>query len=82
MNKTYCLSDIKPGQQAEIEEVKAPGTMKRRFLDIGLISGTKVECIGSSPLGDPSAYLLRGAVMAIRSDDCQGVKVRHIASSM
>lgn len=46
-----------------------------RLLDIGLIENTDVECIGTSPGGDPSAYLIRGAVIAIRSEDCSGILI-------
>lgn len=42
-------------------------------MDIGLIEGTPVECVGISPLGDPSAYLIRETVVAIRHTDGKGV---------
>lgn len=44
-------------------------------MDIGLIEGTKVECVGISPLGDPSAYLIRETVVAIRHRDGKGVRI-------
>ena len=28
-----------------------------------------------SPLQDPSAYLIRGAIIAIRKDDCKDIEV-------
>ncbi len=30
----------------------------------------------AKPLGDPCAYLIRGAVIAIRSEDCRGILVQ------
>lgn len=69
------LKDIEPGEHARIAELKITGCMRRRLLDIGLISGTDVECIGRSPCGDPSAYMIRGAVIAIRSDDCEKILI-------
>ena len=48
----------------------------RRLLDIGVISGTRVKCVLKSPLGDPTAYLIRGAVMALRKEDCLDVMVK------
>ena len=68
-----CLNDIKPGQTAVVQSLRAHGSMRRRLLDIGLVEGTRVECVGVSPLGDPSAYLIRGAVIAIRAADCRDV---------
>lgn len=70
------LNDIKPGCCAVVTGISTAGSMRRRLLDIGLVEGTRVECIGRSPGGDPSAYLIRGAVIAIRAADCCGVLVR------
>lgn len=75
MKEFYCLNDIKPGDRVRIRELTAQGSIRRRLLDIGLVKDTEVECIGKSPLGDPCAYLIRGAVIAIRSEDCSGILV-------
>ena len=76
MNTTLCLNDITPGQTAVIKQLNINGSMRRRLLDIGLIDGTKVACVGKSVLGDPSAFLIRGAVIAIRSEDCKNILIR------
>lgn len=65
------------GERAVVETLRAHGSMRRRLLDIGLVQGTNVECVGRSPLGDPAAYLIRGAVIAIREADCRDVIVRR-----
>ncbi len=75
MEKCIPLCNIKPGERAVVQKVLTSGTMRRRFHDIGLIKSTQVECVGQSPSGDPSAYLIRGAVIAIRADDCKTVLV-------
>ena len=43
--------------------------------DLGLIENTRVVCLGRSPMGDPSAYLIRGTVIALRRCDCCGIRV-------
>ena len=68
MKKEICLNDIQPGEKAVVRELRSDGSIHRRLLDIGLVRGTKVECVGKSPGGDPGAFLIRGAVIAIRSD--------------
>lgn len=73
MSQQRCLNDICPGQSAIVSELHATGSMRRRLLDIGLIKNTPVECLGRSPGGDPSAFLIRGAVIAIRSEDCEDI---------
>jgi ferrous iron transport protein A len=50
--------------------------MRRRLQDLGLVEGARVECVGRSPGGDPSAYLICGAVIAIRAQDGRNVLVR------
>ena len=76
MNEPHYLSDLAPGQRGTVRALGATGAMRRRMLDIGLAPGTEVECLGRSPAGDPSAYLLRGAVIAIRASDGRDVLLR------
>ena len=71
------LYDIKPGERAKIDELCMDGSMRRRLLDIGLVKDTLVECVGRSAGGDPSAYLIRGAVIAIRSEDSKNILITH-----
>ncbi len=70
-----CLNEIKPGETAAVRSLRAHGGMRRRLLDIGLVEGTLVECVGVSPMGDPAAYLIRGAVIAIRAADSRNVLI-------
>lgn len=69
------LNELKQGETAIVNKVMTEGSMRRRFCDIGLIEGTKVECVCISPQGDPKAYLIRGAVIAIRNRDSNSVIV-------
>lgn len=69
------LSDIDVGEKSKIKQLNTNNSIKRRLLDIGLVEDTEVECIGRSPLGDPSAFLIRGAVIAIRSEDSRKILI-------
>lgn len=75
MSQLLHLDQIRPGERAIVKELCTTGEMRRRLLDIGLIENTDVECLGRSPSGDPSAFLIRGAVIAIRSEDCAGILI-------
>ena len=72
------LSDLQPGETAVVQKILTEGGMRRRLLDLGLCECAKVKCVGKSPLGDPSAYLICGAVIAIRAADARCVIVRGI----
>lgn len=73
MEKQRFLSDLAPGQGAVVRALQTRGELRRRLLDLGLIPGTRVTCLGQSPAGDPAAYRIRGAVIALRRVD--GAKI-------
>ncbi|MDD2418678.1 MAG: FeoA family protein [Oscillospiraceae bacterium] len=75
MNFYNSLSELKRGQTAKVKALSVTGSMRRRLQDIGLIEGTRVECLQMSPGGDPIAYLIRGAVIALRSEDSSNIQV-------
>lgn len=75
MQGVISLSDIDVGQSVIVKKLASSGSIRRRFLDIGLVSGTRVTCLMKSPCGDPTAYLIRGAVIAIRRKDAADVLV-------
>ena len=72
-----CLSDISPGQSIFVTAVTTDRAMRRRLFDIGLVPGTRVTCVGKSPMGDPAAFLIRGAVIALRLKDCENITVNE-----
>ena len=74
-DEIYPLSKVPEGQTAVVRELRSTGSMRRRLLDIGLVEGTNIECLQKSPAGDPVAYLIRGAVIALRSEDSAAVQV-------
>ncbi len=78
MEHTVCLSDLRPGQRGIVQALHSTGAIRRRLLDIGLIENTDVECLGRSPGGDPAAFLIRGAVIAIRDQDGRAVLLRTV----
>lgn len=79
MNDIKSLDEMRPGEQAGIAAVAGKPAIRRRLIDIGLVEGTKIECVGKSPFGDPKAFLVRGAVIAIRSEDCKNILIKKEA---
>ena len=67
------LKDLKVGQKIKICSLLSKGSIRRRLRDIGLIEDTEVECLFKSPAGDPTAFLIRGAVIALRSEDSSNI---------
>ncbi len=75
MDNIRKLSEIMPGETVMVKENNSCGSIRRRLMDIGLVENATVECVGRSPLGDPSAYLIMGAVIAIRFRDSANILV-------
>ena len=67
------LCELCVGQCGRVEKLVFEGSMRRRLLDVGIAPGTVVTCVGKSPFGDPSAYLVRGCEIAIRRTDARKV---------
>jgi len=78
MKKINQLNHLEEGQSACVRALTLHGAIRRRLQDIGLIQGTKVKCLRKSPLGDPVAYSVCGAVIAIRTVDASRVLVEDV----
>ena len=77
MNELISMDSLRVGEKAIVDNISRESKMRRRFFDIGLTKDSNVECVGVSPMGDPKAYLIKGAVIAIRAADSIGVLVRR-----
>jgi DtxR family Mn-dependent transcriptional regulator len=71
------LADVAPGQMARVLGINSSlqGPQRRRLLDLGLVPGTVVEAELASAGGDPVAYRIRGALIALRKDQSRWIQV-------
>lgn len=63
------------GGIGRIFNLTAAESTRRRMLDLGFIRNTLVEALQRSPSGDPTAYQVRGAVIALRSEEAANIIV-------
>lgn len=73
--ETCTLSTLAVGESGVVRALNTDDAMRRRLWDVGLIEGTSVQCLFGSPSGDPMAYAVRGAVLALRRRDAAAVTV-------
>lgn len=71
------LCNIKENTVCTVTSVDAAPAMLERLGELGLINGTKVKCLFRAPSGDPTAYLIRGASIALRRDCAHGISVEQ-----
>lgn len=76
MNKNLIpLHELPIGCLGTVKAITAKGHLRRRILDLGLILDTTVESLKKSPAGDPIAYEIRGAVIALRLEESSKIFV-------
>ncbi len=73
------LDSLDPGEAAEVVQIAAAvqGPQRRRLLDLGLLPGTTVMAELRSASGDPTAYRIRGALIALRRAQARAVFIRR-----
>ncbi len=72
------LNEMPVGSLGKVKKLISNGSIRRRMLDLGLIIDTIVEVLRTSPSGDPTAYQIRGAVIAFRSEEASQIFVESI----
>jgi Fe2+ transport system protein FeoA len=73
------LSSLRPGVEAEVVSVDPALALGRRLLDLGFVPGTRVRVLRAAPLGDPTAYELRGTQLCLRRGEAAQILVRTAA---
>ncbi|MBQ7383463.1 MAG: ferrous iron transport protein A [Clostridia bacterium] len=73
MVKYIHLNELETGCRARVVSVGGAEAIRQRFEDLGIVQGTEILCVMISPLGDPVAYLIRGALIAIRREDSANI---------
>lgn len=69
------LDRLPIGSIGRVTGLAGEENVRRRFLDLGLICGTKVEALHKSPSGDPVAYYIRGTVIALRLKEASKIMI-------
>lgn len=75
MEEKCSLSSIALNNSAKICEVGCSKSLKNRLYDLGILENTVITPIFESPFGDPTAYLIKNAVIALRRKDCENILV-------
>ena len=71
------IDDLKIGQSGTIQTVGGEGPLRLRFLDMGLIPGTRVTLEKVAPMGDPIQIQVRGYELTIRREDAAKIALKE-----
>lgn len=69
------LADLKPGQSGKILKINLEGALKRRMMDMGIITGTPVRVEKIAPLGDPIEILIKSYSLSLRKSEADKIEV-------
>lgn len=80
MNGVIPLSELIVNEIGIVKRIDLYGSIRRRLLDLGLIENTEIKVLQKSPFGDPVAYLIRGAVIALRDEITSNILVERLVT--
>ncbi len=69
------LSELLPDERGQVTAI--PEELGRRLEKMGFAVGGEVRCLFRAPLGDPTAYLVKGAAVALRKKDAENIEVKR-----
>lgn len=77
---TIRLSALKDGEKGVVKSISTVcnGSARRRLMDLGFVCGSEVAVDVRSPMGNPTAYLVRGTAIALRKDQGDYVLIRKL----
>lgn len=68
-------TEIPMGGRATIQRLMMDGAEKRRLMDLGFCPGALIEHVLEAPFGETPAFMIRGTVIALRSEQSDQIEV-------
>ena len=74
------LASLRPGERGVVSGISPAcrGLQRRRLMDLGVVPGGVIESEMNSVTGDPVAYSIRGATIALRRQQAEMVFIEEI----
>lgn len=72
------LDGLKPGEKGRVIKIKGKGNLKKRLLDMGVVSGTEIELKKVAPLGDPIDILVKGYHLSLRKEEAKEILLAKV----
>jgi DtxR family transcriptional regulator, Mn-dependent transcriptional regulator len=74
------LSSLNIGEKGEVLGISRAcrGAQRRRLMDLGIVPGTVISTAMESASGDPKAYTIRGAMIALRKDQADFIQIQPL----
>ncbi len=73
--RSTLLSDLCPGMRGRIAFVSGQGAIRKRLLEMGMTTDTRLEVVRIAPMGDPIEIKIRGYNLSLRKSEAEKVEV-------
>jgi len=75
MAESIQLHLLRPGQKGTITRIGGTSTLRRRFVEMGIVKGETILLERHAPLGDPVEYFIKGYHLALRKEEAANIEV-------
>ena len=72
------LSELKPKEMGRVVKVSGKGSVFRRILDMGVVSGAELRVERVAPLGDPIQIKVKGYHLTLRKEEAANIQVEVV----
>jgi len=69
------LHELQVGQRGIVVRVGGKGPVRRRMMDMGLVTGAEVKVVRVAPLGDPVEFEVKGYSLSLRKSEARNIIV-------
>ncbi len=68
-----------PGDKAKVIKLSGKVNLRKKLLDMGIVSGATIEMIRHAPLGDPVQIKIKGYHLSLRKTEASHILIKkHI----
>ena len=69
------LNMLQSGDQASVLRLRAPSSIRKRLIEMGILPGVTLEVVRTAPLGDPIEIKVKGYRLSIRKEEAACIDV-------
>ncbi|MBI4829091.1 MAG: ferrous iron transport protein A [Nitrospinae bacterium] len=74
------LANLLPGERGKVTKITARGTLRRRLMDMGVITGETALVERVAPLGDPMKITVKNYCLSLRKSEAEHIAVERLRS--
>ncbi len=67
-----------PGDKAKVVKLSGKVNLRKKLLDMGIVSGAVIEMIRHAPLGDPIQIKIKGYHLSLRKTEASHILIKSL----